>query len=100
MTYASSTSRSPARVPPASASSPTGGPTSSGWSRHGSAFQHLHRNKRSLSVNLKAPGARDVLMHLVDTADVLIENMRPGVKSRLGFDFDTVHARNPRLVYG
>jgi crotonobetainyl-CoA:carnitine CoA-transferase CaiB-like acyl-CoA transferase len=69
-------------------------------SRHGCDFQHLHRNKRSLSLNLKAPEAHDVLMRLVDTADVLIENMRPPVKSRLGFDFGTVHARNPRLVYG
>jgi crotonobetainyl-CoA:carnitine CoA-transferase CaiB-like acyl-CoA transferase len=69
-------------------------------SRHGCDFQHLHRNKRSLSLNLKAPGAREVLMRLVDTADVLIENMRPPVKERLGFDFGTVHERNPRLVYG
>ena len=69
-------------------------------SRHGCDFQHLHRNKRSLSLNLKAPGGREVLMRLVDTADVLIENMRPPVKKRLGFDFATVHARNPRLVYG
>jgi len=69
-------------------------------SRHGCDFQHLHRNKRSLSLNLKAPGGREVLMRLVDTADVLIENMRPPVKDRLGFDFGTVHERNPRLVYG
>ncbi len=69
-------------------------------SRHGFDFQHLHRNKRSLSLNLKAPGGREVLMRLVDTADVLIENMRPPVKERLGFDFPAVHARNPRLVYG
>jgi crotonobetainyl-CoA:carnitine CoA-transferase CaiB-like acyl-CoA transferase len=69
-------------------------------SRHGCDFQHLHRNKRSLSLNLKAPGGREVLMRLVESADVLIENMRPPVKSRLGFDFGTVHARNPRLVYG
>jgi crotonobetainyl-CoA:carnitine CoA-transferase CaiB-like acyl-CoA transferase len=68
--------------------------------RHGCDFQHLHRNKRSLSLNLKAPGGSDVLMRLVDSADVLIENMRPPVKDRLGFDYDTVHARNPRLVYG
>ena len=68
--------------------------------RHGPDFQNLHRNKRSLSLNLKAPGAHEVLMRLVDSADVLIENMRPPVKQRLGFDFDTVHARNPRLVYG
>ncbi len=69
-------------------------------SRHGCDFQHLHRNKRSLSLNLKAPGGREVLMRLADTADVLIENMRPPVKERLGFDFATVHERNPRLVYG
>jgi formyl-CoA transferase len=68
--------------------------------RHGPDFQNLHRNKRSLSLNLKAPGAPEVLMRLVESADVLIENMRPPVKQRLGFDYDTVHARNPRLVYG
>src|SRR6185369_5801072 len=71
-----------------------------GGSRHGADFQHLHRNKRSLSLNLKAPAAHEVLMRLVDVSDVLIENMRPPVKYRLGFDFETVHARNPRLVYG
>jgi crotonobetainyl-CoA:carnitine CoA-transferase CaiB-like acyl-CoA transferase len=68
--------------------------------RHGPDFQHLHRNKRSLSLNLKAPQAHEVLMRLVEGADALIENMRPPVKRRLGFDYDTVHARNPRLVYG
>jgi formyl-CoA transferase len=68
--------------------------------RHGSDFQNLHRNKRSLALNLKAPGAREVLMRLVDTADVLIENMRPPVKERLGFGWEAVHERNPRLVYG
>jgi crotonobetainyl-CoA:carnitine CoA-transferase CaiB-like acyl-CoA transferase len=73
---------------------------STGGSRHDCDFQHLHRNKRSLSLNLKSPAAREVLIRLIDSADVLIENMRPPVKSRLGFDFDTVHARNPRLVYG
>jgi crotonobetainyl-CoA:carnitine CoA-transferase CaiB-like acyl-CoA transferase len=69
-------------------------------SRHGCDFQQLHRNKRSLSLNLKAPGGHEVLMRLVDSADVLIENMRPPVKDRLGCDYGTVHARNPRLVYG
>jgi crotonobetainyl-CoA:carnitine CoA-transferase CaiB-like acyl-CoA transferase len=71
-----------------------------GGNRHNSDFQHLHRNKRSLSLNLKSPAGREVLLRLVDTADVLIENMRPPVKERLGFDFATVHARNPQLVYG
>ena len=68
--------------------------------RHGSDFQNLHRNKRSLALNLKEPGALDVLLRLVDTADVLIENMRPPVKDRLGFGWAAVHERNPRLVYG
>src|SRR6516225_8836118 len=71
-----------------------------GGSRHSADFQHLHRNKRSLSLNLTAPAAHEILMRLVDVSDVLIENMRPPVKYRLGFDFETVHARNPRLVYG
>jgi crotonobetainyl-CoA:carnitine CoA-transferase CaiB-like acyl-CoA transferase len=71
-----------------------------GGDRHGSDFQQLHRNKRSLSLNLKSPAGRDVLMRLVDSADVLIENMRPPVKERLGFGYEAVHARNPRLVYG
>jgi crotonobetainyl-CoA:carnitine CoA-transferase CaiB-like acyl-CoA transferase len=71
-----------------------------GGGRRDSDYQHLHRNKRSLTLNLKEPDGRAALMRLVDTADVLIENMRPAVKSRLGFDFETVQARNPRLVYG
>lgn len=75
-------------------------PGVAGEARHGSDFQNLHRNKRSLSLNLKTPEGRDVLMRLIDTADVLVENMRPPVKDRLGFGFDRVHARNPRLVYG
>jgi crotonobetainyl-CoA:carnitine CoA-transferase CaiB-like acyl-CoA transferase len=81
---------------------PPSGPAAPGTvgTRHGPDFQNLHRNKRSLTLNLKAPGAREVLMRLVDGSDVLIENMRPSVKHRLGFDYDTVHARNARLVYG
>jgi crotonobetainyl-CoA:carnitine CoA-transferase CaiB-like acyl-CoA transferase len=81
---------------------PPTGPPAPGTvgTRHGPDFQNLHRNKRSLTLNLKSPGAHDVLMRLVDGSDVLIENMRPAVKHRLGFDYETVHARNPRLVYG
>jgi formyl-CoA transferase len=75
-------------------------PGVAGEARHGSDFQNLHRNKRSLSLNLKTSEGRDVLMRLVDRADVLVENMRPSVKHRLGFGYETVHARNPRLVYG
>jgi len=68
--------------------------------RRGSDYQHMHRNKRSLTLDLKTERGRAILLRLVDTADVLVENMRPEVKTRLGFDYETVHARNPRLVYG
>jgi len=88
------------RVEPPSGTAGPAAPGVAGDTRHGCDFQHLHRNKRSLSLDLKAPGAREVLMRLVDTADVLIENMRPPVKDRLGFGFAAIHARNPRLVYG
>jgi crotonobetainyl-CoA:carnitine CoA-transferase CaiB-like acyl-CoA transferase len=69
-------------------------------SRHGADFQGMHRNKRALSLDLKAPEAQEILLRLVDDADVLVENMRPPVKAHLCFDYETVHARNPRLVYG
>lgn len=68
--------------------------------RDSSDFQNLHRNKRSLTLDLKTDEGRDILMRLVDRADVLVENFRPGVKKRLGLDWDTLHARNPRLVLG
>jgi formyl-CoA transferase len=67
--------------------------------RHGSDFQNLHRNKRAVALDLKTPEGLELLMRLVETADVLVENMRPPVKTRLGFDYDAVRARNPRLVY-
>jgi len=71
-----------------------------GERRRGSDYQYMHRNKRSLTLDLKTEEGLDLLLRLVDTADVLVENMRPEVKTRLGFDYETVHARNPRLVYG
>ncbi len=70
-----------------------------GGPRHGSDFQNLHRNKRSLSLNLKAPEGREVLLRLVERADVLIENFRPDVKVRLKIDYETLKAVNLRLVY-
>ncbi len=68
--------------------------------RHNPDFQNLHRNKRSLTLDLKDPAGREVLWRLAATADVLVENMRPSVKDRLGFDYQTIRARNPRIVYG
>jgi len=62
-------------------------------------FQNLQRNKRSLTLDLKVPAGRAVLLRLVQHADVLVENYRPDVKHRLAIDFATLHAVNPRLVY-
>ena len=53
-----------------------------------------------MAVDLKTQGGREILWRLAETADVLVENMRPPVKERLGFDYDTIHICNPRLVYG
>ncbi len=61
---------------------------------------NVHRNKRSLVIDLKHPSGRELLHRLVRSADVLIENLRPTVKYRLGFDWDTLHAVNPALVMG
>jgi alpha-methylacyl-CoA racemase len=61
-------------------------------------FNALNRNKRSVTINLKAGPGRDVLLDLVDTADVLVEGNRPGVMDRLMLGWDVLHARNPRLV--
>lgn len=62
-------------------------------------FFNLNRNKRSLTLNLKNKEAREVFYRLVETADILIENNRPGVTKRLGIDYETLRAINPRLVY-
>jgi crotonobetainyl-CoA:carnitine CoA-transferase CaiB-like acyl-CoA transferase len=68
--------------------------------RDGSDFQNLHRNKRAITLNLKTDAGREILMRLAEQADVVIENMRPGVTRRLGVDYDSVRKRNPRVVYG
>ena len=65
-------------MPSADPDSGPGGP------RAGSDFQNLHRNKRSLTLNLKAAQAREVFFRLVERADVVVENYRPDVKDRLG----------------
>jgi crotonobetainyl-CoA:carnitine CoA-transferase CaiB-like acyl-CoA transferase len=59
----------------------------------------LARNKRSMTLNLKAPAGRDVFLELVKDADVVLEGFRPGVAARLGIDWETLRALNPRLVY-
>ncbi|MGB7181566.1 MAG: CoA transferase, partial [Burkholderiaceae bacterium] len=70
-----------------------------GGPRAGSDFQNLHRNKRSLTLNLKDPRGVEVFKKLVAKADVVIENYRPDVKFRLGIDYETLKAINPGLIY-
>ena len=79
--------------PSREAGDPMGGP------RDGSDFRNLHRNKRGLTLDLKAPEGVAVLRRLAATADVVVENFRPDVKHRLGIDYEALSAANPRLVY-
>ncbi len=67
--------------------------------QEGSDYQYTHRNKRSITLNLKEPEGIGALKKLVATADVLLENFRPDVKARLGIGYETLSAINPRLVY-
>ena len=69
-----------------------------GASRHTSDFQNLHRNKRSITLNLKEPKAIEILMKLVETSDVVVENFRPDVKDRLGINYDKLKKRNPKII--
>jgi crotonobetainyl-CoA:carnitine CoA-transferase CaiB-like acyl-CoA transferase len=72
---------------------PMGGP------REGGDFQNLHRNKRSMTLNLKVPEGLAAFKRMVKKADVVVENFRPDVKKRLGIDYKTLAKINPRLVY-
>jgi crotonobetainyl-CoA:carnitine CoA-transferase CaiB-like acyl-CoA transferase len=62
-------------------------------------FQNLHRNKRSMTLDLKHPRGVEVLTKLVAMSDILVENFRPDVKHRLGIDYETLSRVNPRLIY-
>ncbi|MGE3270924.1 MAG: CaiB/BaiF CoA transferase family protein [Chloroflexota bacterium] len=67
--------------------------------RSGSDFQNLHPNKRSITINMKEPAGREIILRMARNADVLVENFRPRVKHRLGIDYETLKKINPRLVY-
>src|SRR4051812_36031663 len=67
--------------------------------QEGSDYQYTHRNKRSITLNLKQPAGIEVLKRLVEKSDVLLENFRPDVKTRLGIDYEVLSKVNPRLVY-
>jgi crotonobetainyl-CoA:carnitine CoA-transferase CaiB-like acyl-CoA transferase len=85
-------------------------PVTGEWQRHAAAggargsrinvsFLSLNRNKRSVAVDLKSEEGKKVLLRLVETADVFLQNYRPGVAERLGVDYDTLSKVNPALVY-
>ena len=69
-----------------------------GGPRLGPDFQNLHRNKRSMTLNLKLPEGRAVFARLAEKADVVVENYRPDVKYRLGVDYASLQAINPRII--
>ncbi len=81
-------------MPPGAGEADMGGP------RHGPDFQNLHRNKRSITLNLKEADGKAVFMKLVEKADVVIENYRADVKFRLGIDYESLKKVNPRIVLG
>ena len=78
---------------------PGSGDAGMGGPRHGPDFQNLHRNKRCMTLDLKAEQGLEVLRRLVAGADVLVENFRPDVKHRLGIGYEAMRVLNPRLVY-
>ena len=81
---------------------PPGAPTNdiTGSRREGFDFQNLHRNKRSLALNLKTKDGLAIFMKLAEKADVIVENFRSEVKFRLGVDYESVKKINPRIVFG
>jgi formyl-CoA transferase len=78
--------------------SPPGMEAPMGGPREGPDFQNLHRNKRSMTLNLKAPEGLAIFMKLAKTADVVVENYRPDVKDRLGIGYESLAKVNPRII--
>ena len=71
-----------------------------GGDRHGFDFQNLHRGKKAITLNLRAPDGVAIFKRLVRDADIVVENYRPDVKRRLGIDYESLRPINPRLIYG
>jgi crotonobetainyl-CoA:carnitine CoA-transferase CaiB-like acyl-CoA transferase len=69
-----------------------------GGPREGPDFQNLHRNKRSITIDLKSPQGKEIFMRLAKTADVVVENYRPDVKDRLGIDYESLKKVNKRII--
>jgi CoA:oxalate CoA-transferase len=72
------------------------GPFTEGKSMY---FASVNRGKESIALDLKAPGEREIFERLLDKADAIVENFRPGTMERLGYGWDTLHPRYPRLIY-
>jgi CoA:oxalate CoA-transferase len=72
------------------------GPFTNGKSTY---FASVNRGKESIALDLKAPGEREIFERLLDKADVIVENFRPGTMERLGYGWETLHQRYPRLIY-
>jgi len=66
---------------------------------HSGTFTTINRSKRGITVDLKQPAGVEIIHRLVKTADVFVQNYRPGAAARLGVDYDTLRAINPRLIY-
>lgn len=66
---------------------------------YGGYYQSVNRNKRSIAIDLKSAEGKEMLLRLIDGADAVVENYRPGVMDRLSLSYETLAARNPRLVY-
>lgn len=66
----------------------------------GAFFASVNRNKRSITLDFKKKSDRETFLRMCETADAVVENMRPGVMDRLGVGYDAIHTQNPRLVYG
>jgi formyl-CoA transferase len=79
---------------------PGAGMDATGSRRDGPDFQNLHRNKRSLTLNLKTPEGLKIFFELAAKADVVVENYKSTVKHKLGVDYEAVKKVNPRIVYG
>src|SRR5260221_6141445 len=77
----------------------SGGMSATYYNGESAAFIAMNRNKYGMAVDIRTPPGKQVLWRLIETADVLAENFRPGTMTRLGFGFEEVHARYPALVY-
>ena len=77
---------------------PPDGKEALGGDRDGFDFQNLHRNKRSITIDLKSSRGKEIFYKLVEKSDVVVENYRPNVKFRLGLDYEVLSKINPKII--